>query len=75
MFITTNILYVIVPTFAPGVGSHPQSILIRTSLFTFELELPNVFVSIAEFDPFFHILLYTLQVINGRKLSHPSVIT
>ncbi len=67
------ILYVIVPAFAPGVGSPPLSILIKTSLFTPELELPNVFVSIAEFAPFFHILLYTF--INGWELSPPLVIT
>ena len=32
------ILYVILPEFAPGVGSLPLSRRIKTSLFTFELE-------------------------------------
>ena len=63
------ILYVIVPTFAPGVGSPSLSILISTSYLPLSLELPNVFISIAEFAPFFYILLYT--VINGCLLTVP----
>ncbi len=36
----------IVPAFVPGVGSPPLSIIINTSLFTLEFELPNVLISI-----------------------------